>query len=227
MMRRGASILAAVAVAAGGLAVGAGTANATGSSGPGSSAPPCAPEGAQLACDDGQFYEVEKAGNIRLAYHGPDEAVLGQEIAFTSEFEAGDSDYQDVQPEVAIASVTHHAPRGFEFTGATVTAAKYELYPATSVFTPLEATVVVDPVTGDVTVTAPAGGWAAPKTETNNGILTGTVVVKLAYKATELVSDGTSGVTFTGTDVPASEGWMAAGTTKVVPVDLGGFGSLS
>ncbi|AQA20491.1 hypothetical protein BTZ20_5790 [Rhodococcus sp. MTM3W5.2] len=89
----------------------------------------------------------------------------------------------------------------------------------------LDSTAVVDPVTGDVTVTAPAGGWAIPTAATDAGSLTGYLSVGLRYKVVKSYLDGTTGVTFTGTGVPASEGWVATGFTKVTPVDLGTFGS--
>lgn len=223
LVRKGGSVLAALAVVAGGALAGAGSA---GSVALGSSAPPCSPEDSMPGCYHSNFEDVKKVGDIRLGYSGPKEAVLGSEVAFEPTLYAGDYGYHPSVPDVAIKSVTHHAPKGFEFTGATVYAYTPAGWPVGSTVTYLDKTVVVDPVTGDVTVTAPAGGWAVPVGDFGtSGFNSGWVNVVLTYKVTELVSDGTSGATFTGTGVPASEGWVATGTTKVTPVDLGAFGS--
>jgi hypothetical protein len=211
LVRKGGSVLAVLAVVAGGAFAGAGSA---GSVALGSAAPPCSVDDSMPGCYDSWFEDVKKVGDILLGYRGPKAVALGQETSFVAVFNAGDGSYQDSIPDVAIASVTHHPPKGFEFMGVDVSTAT------------LDSTAVVDPVTGDLTVTAPAGGWAVPKHQASNGHWdSGYVEVVFTYKVTKLVLDGTSGLRFTGTDVPASDGWMVTGTTKVTPVDLGGFGS--
>jgi hypothetical protein len=217
LVRKGGSVLAALAVVAGGAVTGVGTAGAAGSGSLeqgsvalGSSAPPCYFEDPMPGCDDGLFNDEATVGNISLVYTGTSRAVaLGQETGFRARLSGRD---------VAITSVTHHVPRGFEFTGAHVWSWAYPLGDA--IETTLDSTAVVDPVTGDVTITAPAGGWIAA-----DGRFTGSVFVSLDYKVTALSPDGASGLRFTGTGVPASEGWMATGTTKVTLVNPDTFGS--
>ncbi|MFG1785847.1 hypothetical protein ACGFIU_25725 [Rhodococcus oryzae] len=165
-----------------------------------------------------------------MYYEGPVEAVVGQEVTFTAEFGARYLGPGPI-PDVAVATVTHRAPEGFEFTRAEVTS--YDWTPGRYPITVLDSSAAVDPVTGNVTVTAPAGGWAVPEIVINNApdptrYVSGTVFVKLRYTATEPVRDGASGLTFTGTDVPASEGWVTKGITQVAEAGSpqpGGFGS--
>ncbi|TQF74753.1 hypothetical protein FK531_01265 [Rhodococcus spelaei] len=222
LVRAGGSVLAALTIVAVGATVGVGTAAAvsTGSAGLGSAAFPCD------GCNDGGFDDFQRRGDILVRYQGPGEAVVGQEVAFTAAFEARGYASVDRLPDLAVATVTHHAPKGFTFTGAEVTAYDPDSggYPVTA----LDSSVVVDPASGDVTVAAPAGGWAIPEFVSSNQGTTyygsGNVIVKLSYKAIESVGDGASGLTYTGTGVPASDGWVAKGTTRVTQ-GLGGFGS--
>ncbi|TQF74756.1 hypothetical protein FK531_01280 [Rhodococcus spelaei] len=213
LVRAGGSMLAAPTIAAGGAVTGVGTAGAAGSGSAdggsvalGSSAHPCTGEDTMPGCDDGQFKEVATVGHIQLEYIGSSKpVVLGQETGFLTRFDGRDA---------VITSVTHHPPRGFEFTSAKDWSWSYPA--GDGVVTYLDSTAVVDPVTGDVTVTAPAGGWTAAP-----GRYSGSVFVSLGYRATAFGQDGASGLRFTGTDVPASEGWMVTGTTKVTLMDLG------
>ncbi|AQA22217.1 hypothetical protein BTZ20_5789 [Rhodococcus sp. MTM3W5.2] len=167
-----------------------------------------------------------------MHYEGPGRAVVGQEVTFTAEFGARYLGPGSI-PDVAVATVTHRAPDGFEFTRAEVTS--YDWTPGRYPITVLDSSAAVDPVRGDVTVAAPAGGWAIPEVVINNApdptrFVSGKVFVKLRYTATEPIRDGASGLTFTGTGVPASEGWVAKGTTQVTEAEAeapqpGGFGS--
>jgi len=218
LVRRGGSVLAALAVVVGGAAMGTGVAGGAAGGGFGSTGVPCV--GLTSPLCDGIFSDGATAGNIGLSYWGPAEAEVDSEVAFTSRFLA-----RDAMPDLAVTSVTHHAPRGFEFVGAEVQSRRGAVYPDPDTYTELDATVVVDPVTGDVTVAAPAGGWAIPRSQESSGSWrTGQVDVKLRYQVTKSHLDGTSGVTFTGTGVPASEGWLATGATRVTP-GIGGFNS--
>lgn len=221
-------MLAALAIVAGGATVGVGGAGAvsTGSTG----VRPCdrySP--GDIACDRDTFWAAEqRVGDFRMSFSGTDELVVGQNAWLSATFRVGDAGPQASLPDAAVASVTFHAPKGFEFVGVSLYSYTPNFYPEAPIYTSPDSTAVVDHVTGDVTVTAPAGGWAVATRENGAGfIVSGQVTVRASYKATELVADGTSGVTFTGTGtgVPASEGWMATGTTRVIPVDLS-FGSL-
>lgn len=224
-VRRGGAVLAALAIVAGGAVTGAGGAGAasTGSAGPGGPAAECGRQ-----CDDA-FHGYAARGDIGVYYEGPVEAVVGREVTFKAEFETRGDGWTGL-PDVDVATVTHHAPEGFTFAGAAVTS--YDWTPGRYPVTVLDSAVAVDPATGDVTVAAPAGGWAIPVVAGQprpQGIYyrSGTVTVKLRYTATRPVRDGASGLTFTGTGVPASEGWVTTGTTQVTeaPKGLGGFGS--
>ncbi|MGW6375370.1 hypothetical protein ACWFRB_04790 [Rhodococcus sp. NPDC055112] len=168
---------------------------------------------------DGFFTESATAGDISLGYKGPATAEVDSEVTFKSVFTA-----RDAMPGKAVTSVTHHAPRGFEFVGAEVSSRHQGVWPPTEpdLTTELDSTVVVDPATGNGTVTAPAGGWVIPTRATDT--VSGYVIVELRYKVIKSYLDGTSGITFTGTDVPASEGWLATGATRVTP-GIGWFGS--
>ncbi|WP_139191099.1 hypothetical protein [Rhodococcus tukisamuensis] len=220
-------MLAALAIVAGGVTVGVGGAGAvsTGSTG----VPQCDPYGgAQVACDNDTFWAAEqRVGDFRMSFAGSDELVVGQNAWLSASFSVGDAGPQASLPDAAVTNVTFHTPKGFEFVGVSLYSYTPNFYPEPTIWTSPDSTAVVDPVNGDVTVTAPADGWAVATRENGAGsIVSGQVTVRAAFKATELVADGTSGVTFTGTGVPASEGWMATGATQVIPVDLSGFGSL-
>ncbi|MFE3290676.1 hypothetical protein [Rhodococcus sp. NPDC059234] len=217
-VRKGGAVLAALAIVAAGAVTGVGSAGAAGM---GSSGAACA------TCTQDSFRDYQYRGDILVDYRGPGSVVVGQQVAFTAEFVARHFG-PGPMPDVKVATVTHRAPEGFEFTGAEVTA--YDWTPGKYPMTPLDASVTVDPVTGYLTLTAPEGGWAIPgiADATEPGTTrTGSVIVKLRYSATKSVSDGVSNLTFTGTDVPASDGWVTTGTTRVDagPQGLGGFGS--
>ncbi|SEM16052.1 hypothetical protein [Rhodococcus maanshanensis] len=209
LVRRGGSVLAALAVVVGGATMGAGVAGGAPGGGFGSS---CSGLYEEL-CGEA-FLDHGAKGNILLGYQGPAKAEVGSEVTYYPSFTA-----RDGIPGLAVMSVTHHAPRGFEFVGAEVTSR-----PRFAADAKLDSTAVVDPVTGDVTVTAPAGGWAIPTSATDAGSLSGSLFVGLRYKVVESYLAGTTGVTFTGTDVPASEGWLATGATRVTS-GIGGLGS--
>lgn len=226
LVRAGGAVLAALTIVAGGATVGVGGAGAvsTGSTG----VPQCDPYGgAQMGpCDDDAFQTAEqRVGDFRMSFYGSDELVVGQNAWLL--LRVGNAGPRASLPDATVTSVTFHTPKGFEFAGVSVTSYTPKSHLEESIYTTLDSTAVVDHVTGDVTVTAPAGGWAVPTRENGaGGIVSGEVAVSASFKATELVADGTSGVTFTGAGVPESEGWMATGTTQVIPVDLSGFGSL-
>ncbi|MFC9786825.1 hypothetical protein [Rhodococcus sp. NPDC127528] len=225
-VRKGGAVLAALAIFSGGAVMGAAGAGAasTGSAGPGGPDPTCGRQ-----CDDA-FHGYGLRGDIAVYYEGPVEAVVGREVTYKAEFSAYGGDPWTGLPDVDVATVTHHAPEGFTFTGAQVTS--YDWTPGRYPVTVLDSAAVVDPATGDVAVAAPAGGWAIPVVEDHRSpdktyYASGIVTVTLRYTATQAVRDGVSGLTFTGTGAPASEGWVAKGSTQVAeaPKGLGGFGS--
>ncbi|MFC9786828.1 hypothetical protein [Rhodococcus sp. NPDC127528] len=234
LVRAGGMVLAALTIAAGGAVTGVGTAGAAGSgsleggsAALGSSAPPCSVDDSMLGCDDGKFHTFDKrVGNFRMSFSGSDEVAIGHNTVLTANFFLGDSRGGQVSlPDGAVESVTFHPPKGFEFQSVKVRSYTPNFYPEDPISTNPDSTAVVDPVTGDVTVTAPTGGWAITKRVSSEGfVYSGQLSVDVGFKATQTVDDGTNGVTFTGTDVPASEGWLQTGTTRVVP-DLGPFGS--
>ncbi len=80
---------------------------------------------------------------------------------------------------------------------------------------------MVDPGTGDVTVTAPEGGWALMPGQNGGRLEGGSVTVEFVYQAPDLAVGSTGGMTFTGTGVPASQDWVATGATRVMPGFMG------
>ncbi|CRK53947.1 conserved exported hypothetical protein [Rhodococcus sp. RD6.2] len=213
LVRVGGVVLAALTIAAGGMTVGVGTAGALLSSG--HSDTPCPPqvgpwfphlptlEEILMPCDEQEFFSVSKVGNAYLGYRGPDAAAPGQvvdfEMWFSLDFPLNRNDVPASQPDRVVTTLTHHVPRGFEFRAAEVR----------SDWIPLDATTSVDPVTGDVTITAPSDGWVIP----NNGTMD-TLNVTMTYAVTEVGEDGASRVGFTGTDSPVSGQWAATGNTR-------------
>lgn len=222
LVRKGGAVLATLAILSGGAVMGAAGAGAA-STGSAETGGPAAPCGRQ--CDDA-FHDNKSRGDIGVYYEGPVEAVVGQEVTFKAEFTARGDGWTGL-PDVDVATVTHHAPEGFKFTGVEVTS--YDWTPGRYPVTVLDSAVAVDPATGDVTVAAPAGGWVIPVVATQPSpgktyYASGIVTVKLRYTATQSVRDGASGLTFTGTGAPASEGWLVNGAIDVTQ-DAGGFGS--
>ncbi|MET4610687.1 hypothetical protein ABIC28_001665 [Rhodococcus sp. PvR044] len=234
LVRKGGSVLAALTVVASGITMGVGTAA-------GQSwwedevlqnlLPPCTIESMPSGgpCYERAFTDEGMAGDLHMSYAGPKDVKSGDVVSFYASSSAGEGGYQPAVPDVEVSSVTHHPPRGFEFMDATVFARKPGWYPEGSTHWALDSTVAVDPVTGNVTVTPPAGGWAVPKSREYHPnpdttlFLSGDVTVQMRYRASGYGLDNPSGVTVTGTGVPASEGWLATGNTRVTP--MGGTGS--
>ncbi|MFC7448276.1 hypothetical protein [Rhodococcus daqingensis] len=234
LVRAGGSVLAALTIAASGITMGAGT--AAGQSWWEDEIqqnlwPPCTIEWTPSGgpCYRNAFTDQGMAGDLRMSYTGPKDVKSGEVVSFYASSSAGEGGYQPAVPDVVVSSVTHHPPRGFEFMDATVSAGKPGWYPEGSTHWALDSTVAVDPVTGDVTVTPPVGGWAVPKSREYTGVageisfMSGYVSVHLRYRASGYGLDNPSGVTVTGTGVPASEDWLATGNTRVTP--MGGTGS--
>ncbi|WP_139191097.1 hypothetical protein [Rhodococcus tukisamuensis] len=101
---------------------------------------------------------------------------------------------------MAVTSVTHQPPKGFEFVGAEYSNLKVA---------PLSWTVTSDPATGAVTLTAPPGGWAMDQY----------INFRFKYKAGDALrgADGDHGATFTGTGVSPTGDWLVTGNTRVQP----------
>ncbi|SDC49736.1 hypothetical protein [Rhodococcus tukisamuensis] len=224
LMRAGGAVLAALTIAAGGMTVGVGTAGAASSSGHWDThcPPPYLgwPSSAELLtpCDGQEFGSVVKVGDTYLGYYGPDGAAPGEEVKFrmwfSLEYPLDSNPTPDVsQPDRVITTVTHHVPRGMEFRAVEVTSGSRRL----------DQTTAVDPVTGDVTITAPGDGWVIPNDATLN-----TIYMTMTYRVTEVGEDGTSRITFTGTDSPVSGKWAATGNTRSHQEFMEGpFGSAS
>jgi hypothetical protein len=200
-------VLAALTVAASGTAV---SAAQTGSS----SGTPCSLVG---GCGVTGLFWHGFAGDVLVRYHGPAYVVPGQDVTFIGELARS---YQDAgaTPGVTVTSVTHLAPEGFEFTGATVTS--YEETPGAYPVKVLGYSTSSDVETREVTVTSPGGGWTLPTWEaTVNGQpqqVAGSVFVEFHYRVTKAVEvDSLSAITaVTGPDVPASEEWLVRGLTN-------------
>lgn len=232
LVRKGGAVLAALTVVAGGAMVGTGAAaGQTGSADemwrnlvrPCHDSDPWFPD--RGPCYRNTFSESGMLGNYQGSYSGVKTVDPGADVTFTAAVTAREAAFDVPVPEVNVdvTSVTHHPPRGFEFVG--VKATGYSPAPGSEGYgVSLDSTVVVDPVTGDVTVSAPDGGWALEPGWIASTFRSGMVSLVFDYKAPDKDVDGDNGFTFTGTGVPASKGWVAKGNTRVVPVS-GGIGS--
>lgn len=234
LVRAGGAVLAALSIVAGGVVAGTGAATGAvmgiGSTDQGpwwadeilqNLIRPCEPslpwEYGDRGCYDNGFRDEGMLGNYRGVYYGPQEVAPGATVTFTAVVVAQEAafDVTASGESVDITSVTQHLPKGFEFVGVKVTGYTPTETPGQTVN--LESTVAVDPDGGDVTVTAPAGGWALNPGSNGGKFEGGSVSLDFTYKAPEgFVADST-GFTFTGTHVPASDGWVAEATTRVVP----------
>lgn len=206
MMRRGASILAAAAVVAGGLTVGAGTASAV-----------CIASGglaqiesiAQPVCQNARNQWVsESVADVEVDHSVPISAAPGDEVHFAlSITNSGD-------PARRITKVVHHAPAGFVL--KSVTSYKYRFVPAEnrSYIDPVDLTSEFDPATGALTLTAPPG---------QSVDFVDKITVSATYEVGEFLT-GISGVTFEATGVPQTQNWLAKGWTARQNL-LGGLGS--
>ncbi|MGW0040824.1 hypothetical protein [Rhodococcus sp. NPDC003348] len=221
IVRAGGAVLAALAIVAGGALAGVGSAGAQSSEEgfQGSVGdllfdftvigfPPCPPISQDnMPCDDGRFSSRAVVGDIGVGFKGTRELDRGDTAQMETTFWVEPPIF-DQQPNLQIASTTVRTPRGFVFTGGEVKAGLAQM---------LDATFAVDPATGDVTATAPAGGWAIPSYQNSDGrFRTGSVTVVLNYEATEYVSQGEAAVRFSGTGTPESD-WVLTGKTQVVP----------
>ncbi|MFE3290240.1 hypothetical protein [Rhodococcus sp. NPDC059234] len=227
LVRASGAMLAALTIATGGLVLGAGTAAAEASSD--YLAPTCTADhtawnqiyGIDLLtgslggdCKGAWFESQVPVGNAELYYRGTDRAEVGQVINFNVRIQLVDPSLSDV----VVTSITHHAPTGYEF---------LSVYGGTNSFEPptselLRPVVAVDPVAGDVTLTAPDGGWPIRKSTGKSGY----IQLSLTYKVISVDGDSTSGIKFTGTDAPASGDWMATGDTRGLQNSVGSLGSL-
>lgn len=173
-------------------------------------------------CYRNGFSDSGTLGHYGVRYYGLEEVDPGAETVFTAVVGAQEVAFDVADPEVNVdvASVTHHPPKGFEFIGVRVSG--YTPTPApTFPVGELDSTIEVDVATGDVTATAPAGGWALLPGRNGDGFASGAVRVDFIYRAPDYAPGSASGVTFTGTGVPASDGWVATGVTRVMPGFLG------
>ena len=248
----GGSVLAALTVVAGGVVLGSGTAageaiifgSSTGSAGPVPSwldealdgLRPCetkySPPPNQYAIPDrGPCYIDEHTtkathGNYAVEYMAPNEAEPGAEVTFRARIEALEAAFDVADPEhnVDVTSVTLRAPEGFEFLGATVVGRTPWATSPNPITVDFDSTSVVDPATGDVTVTAPEGGWPIWPGMDAHRFEGGKVDLIFTFRAPERAEGSTHGFTFTGTTVPESRGLVVARNIRVMP-DAAGAGS--
>ncbi|EME15655.1 hypothetical protein G419_24264 [Rhodococcus triatomae BKS 15-14] len=176
-------------------------------------------------CYDNGFSTSGTLGDYKGTYDGPDEVEPGAEVEFIASVRADMAAYDVTNPDtdVDVTSVAYQPPEGFEFMGVVVRG-RLAGDPRNPVELP--STVSVNPDSGRITVSAPAGGWAmnpfmlplSQWTSTN-------VTLQFTFRAPEGETPGrTSGFTFTGTSVPTSSGLVAAGTTRVWPEAAEGTG---
>ncbi|WP_027502710.1 hypothetical protein [Rhodococcus sp. UNC363MFTsu5.1] len=237
LVRRGGAALAALAILTGGALAGAGGASAssTGSADGQSWLPDEILQNLLPVCEDyspqfpdqrpcyrNSFSDSGTLGNYPGWYGGVKEVDAGAKATFRAVVGATEAAFQVADPEanVDVRSVTHHAPKGFTFVGVKVLGQTPQPISPWPIVT-FDATTVVDPATGDVTVTAPEGGWPIRPGWNGGRFATGTVTLAFEYTAPDEALDGACGFTFTGTGVPASQGWVATGNTRVLPASWG------
>ncbi|MFG1785850.1 hypothetical protein ACGFIU_25740 [Rhodococcus oryzae] len=201
MMRRGASILAAAAVVAGGLTVGAGTASAV-----------CQMSGSLTQVDSiakspclniSHWWVDATTADFTVTQGGPKTIATGEDARFFATIKnSGD-------PNRGMTKFVHHVPAGFVL--KTVTGNSYRYIPAGNRYesVPVELTSEVDPVTGAVLV-KPASGQPLSVVDQ--------LYVNLTYEVQGVLAIGTSGITFEATGVPETRDWLATGTTTVTPI---------
>lgn len=202
----GAAALAVAAAAGPGLSV-AGAALDLGSSGGGDA---FCNESGVLCKGDNVWRVYARVGAEGGTYKGPLQAVVGEPVLFEVETISS-----------ALTSVTHRAPDGFEFVGATVIA--HDWTPGRYPYTVLPSTTTVDPESGDVTVTAGEEGWPVPLMQLPEPYSTrkGFVYIQMRYLPTAPIRNGESAMSFTASGVPATDGWMAEGRTTVTAPSTG------
>ena len=175
-------------------------------------------------CEERPIFAAVLDGELRGILRGARSYSPGDEAVFETElyaFALPNGGLHPSRPDTAVDTVTLRTPHGFEFTGgevATFTKDAGGFVDATS-RAPLDATFTVDPVTGDVTATAPPSGWVIPSTERDGGFSSGEVRVRLTYRPTHYLVDGGVSFGFTGTGVPTTK-WSGEDWVDVVP-DLG------
>jgi hypothetical protein len=177
-------------------------------------------------CYSNGFWNSGLLGDYEGTYYGPDEVEPGAEAEFTAQVVADIAAYAVPNPEtdVDVTSVTYQPPEGFEFVGVIVRGA---LAGDRNNYVELPSTVGMDPDSGRITVSAPAGGWAMiPYLDGGSRWESTGVILDFTLRAPEGRTPGrTGGFTFTGTSVPASNGVVATGTTRVWPELAEGTGS--
>ncbi|MFI6430076.1 hypothetical protein [Rhodococcus oryzae] len=210
-MRRGASVLVAAAVVAGGLIIGAGTASASCQmSAPltqvGSTANP------YPRCLNVTHWWVDATtADFTVTQGGPKTVATGEDARFfTTIKNSGD-------PNRGMTKFVHHPPAGFVL--KSVTGNTFRNIPAENrnESVPVELTSEVDPATGAVTL-KPASGQPLSVADQ--------LYVNLTYEVQGVLAIGTSGITFEATGVPETRDWLATGTTTVTPIQ-DPFGSAS
>lgn len=178
-------------------------------------------------CYTNGFWDRGTLGDYSAVYYGPEEAAPGAEVVFTAVVVAEDHAFSvpNSEEDVDVTTVTYLPPKGFEFVGVRVTGHTPSETPSLPPEPDLERSVSVDPGSGEITVTAPNGGWVLQPGRNGDKFEGGSVALRFTLRAPDQrVSGSSSGFEFTGTSVPSSDGWVASGTTRVWP-DAEGTGS--
>ncbi|MFC7448283.1 hypothetical protein [Rhodococcus daqingensis] len=165
-------------------------------------------------------HQSASLGDYRISFHTPKEMWPGNQFAFQGSIWADDAAFVGAGPDgVGVTDITFRPPKGFDFVGVTV----HGWLPGETVAVELNKAVDIDEITGDVTVTAPAGGWKLRPYDTEVGAADSTdrVYFDFMYRAPDRALGSTSGITFTGIGAPAAEGSLVTAETHV----LGGEGT--
>ncbi|MFG1785851.1 hypothetical protein ACGFIU_25745 [Rhodococcus oryzae] len=212
MMRRGASILAAAAVVAGGLTVGAGTASASCIASGGlerlqSITEPLGVESIGRYCSWFTEHLSRSIENVDVVQGYKPGATAGDLMSYTYSFSLSND------PARNLTKLVSNGPPGYAMTGVVVDLVEW--INGVPKRTPIEVGQVgQDPTTGTVTITPPGEGWPIPRrTDTSRPELE----VRVTYRVPLNVRPGfvTAGVTFEATGLTGTQGWSQLGSTEI------------
>lgn len=170
-------------------------------------------------CYRNRDFQTASLGDYRISLSNVKEAHPGDQTGFDVSVWADNAAFDGADPDVGVTSITFRPPKSFEFLDVMV----HGWRPGETLAHQLDKTVDIDEATGDVTLTAPAGGWKLRPRGTEEGAVDTTDVVSVTFllRAPERAFGEAIGATFDGIGAPASEGWLTSGETHV----LGGVGN--
>ncbi|MGW5074313.1 hypothetical protein [Rhodococcus sp. NPDC004095] len=190
-LRRGAPILAAVAVVVGGLTIGAGAAGAS-----------C---NVPVDCGVDWWFRSGTVENVTVNGSGDYKVARGNATDFSAGFSASGN------PDRSLTKIVYHVPAELVFQAVRLEQLAFDGAETTRETLPTGA-VTTDRAAGTVTIDAPAGGWQLPQTGAGN------VRVEVDYKAPRNASLSRLpiGLTFEVSGIDGPQGWAHWADTSIV-----------